>query len=1017
MAPPSLPKPSRLLSRLGLLLPICLPSVLGDINHEIDTQNWLLEPVANVDGIFATPWQCGGSGPGVQSILQLHENWHCTNPGILNDRFGARFFGFHKQFLQGYNAFLAKSGEPNVQVWYPEPNKAIPPDHGGRGPNRPCTSCTALGSEHKLPDLGDFKTLDELGRDINRWHGDQHIALSGAGGTGSCPGPDIGCTAYSPADPIFYRYHHIFDEIQDQWRKLQPTDIAIVLDRSGSMDLPSKGAATRLDAAKEAVQLFAGLLDNGVGDPTLHRAGLVSFSTTASSPVDVPLTGAAAAPAALTAPLSALVAGGSTSIGAGLRSAQNLLTAGGNDRRKAILLLTDGIENTSPRINDVKPELGDTHICSIGLGTPGSLDGPKLQDLSERHGGIYISTPNALQMKKYFVVCFANIFDTDMAVDPLETLPAGSLISAPTVHQADGDEKIVFVLGWDGSSSAAANASAAAGLRLAITTPSGSVLDLAAPGVQSRVGSSWQVVRVKTPYYGEGDGEWVARAVRPARSFVNGFTSRTFEDPERGADLIRAELSALCAERNRCRNILYWEDRPPWVSGPFREMNSIYATALAGMRGRGIIGNITAPTNASDFARVLRQPAEFDLIVYSSQYTAGEQPYDLDLLRLLCSSGHRIPSIVSDNRLTDRASAILGCVGAVRGAGTNFTSVLPTNSSLLSGPAALRSPPSVANSASFEIRAANGTSGSVEATFGNNAAAVLSFGDGGAGGDLDYFITVLARGPGKVQPAKYRNNTYTLEDLHPTFHIPATHWPDCGYSRINATVAITRPLRSLSQLLASAGSCLNSTGPYKGDAPTSSTAAAQALGAAALEIPTETVTFPLYDDGTHGDTTAGDHYWEAALPADWARFDGDYHLHARFQLCQTSACGKKETCITREAQQTITVLAQLTPGGCKYTVQQLAGGGGCCGGRRRACVRITPADGGGTLLGPGWAERLLVAGGGGDVKVEDVVDAGQGVYEIVVNYGGGGNYSTPAGKPVVTVGQFGRPRNVVRIEL
>ena len=991
MTLPTLPQPSRLLCCLAALLPIYLPSVLGDTNHEIDTQNWLAVPVADVDGIFPTPWKCSTADPGVQSILHLHENWHCTNPGVLNDRFGARFFGFHKQFLQGYNAFLAKSGEPNVQVWYPEPGKLIPPDHGGRGPNRPCAGCTSPGEFHRLPGLAKWATLDDLGRDINGWHGGIHGALAGAGGTGNCGAgyPDIGCTGYSPADPIFYRYHHIFDEIQDQWRTLQPTDIAIVLDRSGSMDLPSRGAATRLDSAKEAVKLFAGLLDDGVGPATSHRAGLVSFSTTASSPADLALTDAAAAPAALNAALPGLVADGMTSIGAGLRTAQNLLTAGGNERRKAILLLTDGMENTAPRIVDVKPELGDTHICSIGLGTAGSLDGPKLQDLSERQGGIYISTPDALQMKKYFVVCFANIFDTDMAEDPLDTLPAGALVSAPTVHRADGDEKIIFVLGWGNATSA--------GLRLAITTPSGSVLDLNAPGVQSKVGSSWQIVRVKTPYYGEIDGDWTARAVRPIRSYVNGFTSRSFDNLDEGTSLVRAELSTLCSAPGSCENILYFEDRPA-DAGLFREMNSVYANALVGLRGRGIIGNVTASTNASDFARLLQRAESYDLIVYSSQFTAGEQPYDALLSKVLCAG--RIRSIVSDNRPTDGAAAILRCAGAVRGPGCNFTSIFPTNSSLLSGPTVLRRPVTVVNPHAFELSPANGTASSVEATFGHNTIAVLSIGDRGA--DEDYFITALARGPGKVKPAKYRNNTYTLEDLHPTFHIPSTHWPSCGYSKVTATVSVTRPLRSLSQLLSSVGPC-NVTAS-KGDSHNPGAAAAQALGSG-LSIPTETVTIPLYDDGTHGDTTANDHYWEASLPADFTKYDGDYQLHARFRLCKTSPCGK-ETCIVREAHQTITVLAQLKPT-CKYTVQRTPGT--CC--RKKACIQITPADDGGTLLGPGWADRLLVAAGG-DVKVEEVVDAGQGNYEIRVSYG-----NSTAGKPVVSVGQFGRPQNVLKIDL
>ena len=65
----------------------------------------------------------------------------------------------------------------------------------------------------------------------------------------------MNCPAWSVRDPIFYRYHHIFDDVQDAWRTHQATDIAIVFDRSGSMSLPTSGGGTRLDAAKAT--LFA----------------------------------------------------------------------------------------------------------------------------------------------------------------------------------------------------------------------------------------------------------------------------------------------------------------------------------------------------------------------------------------------------------------------------------------------------------------------------------------------------------------------------------------------------------------------------------------------------------------------------------------------------------------------------------------------------------------------------------------------------------------------------------------
>ena len=94
----------------------------------------------------------------------------------------------------------------------------------------------------------------------------------------------------------------------------------------------------------------------------------------------------------MTTALSGISAGGATSIGGGLLGAVTALNASSNPH-KAILLLTDGVENTAPMIADAvgrtPNQLRDTHVCAVGFGTPGSLDGPKLRDLAERQGGTY----------------------------------------------------------------------------------------------------------------------------------------------------------------------------------------------------------------------------------------------------------------------------------------------------------------------------------------------------------------------------------------------------------------------------------------------------------------------------------------------------------------------------------------------------------------------------------------------------------------------------------------------------
>jgi von Willebrand factor type A domain/Common central domain of tyrosinase len=970
--------------------------VAADLDHEIDTIDWVATPIADVDGFFSTPWGCdmfGVPDPGTQDMLQFHYNWHCSNRDNVGINWGNRFFGFHKQFLLGYDRFLASRGEPFVKTWVAGKDVPIPPSHSGRPKGTPCTSCIdlplafQLGSVVNGGTLENFQSISDIGAAIVTWHNTNHGNIAAAGGTGGCAGaPDMNCPNVSPNDPIFYRYHHIFDDVQDAWRTSKPADIAIVLDRSGSMSLPTNGGGTRLDAAKSAASLFADLLEDG----SSHKLGMVSFSTTASTVADMPLTDVAGAPAALSAALANLVPFGSTSIGDGLQKAQTLI-ASGSEARKAILLLTDGQENTSPSIADIEQALGDTHVCSIGFGTPGTIEGPKLQDLSQRQGGIYITTPDSLLLKKYFVFCFANIFDTFIGEDPVDILPAGQLTSSPTIHHSVLDQKLVFILGWT-------NPAPPGALQLSITMPSGAVLDLSSPGVRSKFGPTWHIVRVKLPYYGEQNGDWAARAIRPIHSYVNGFSSRSFDNFEEGVTLVLNELASLCPYG--CHNILYYED--PTVFHNFADMNSIYREALFRQASQGLVGSITRPDNATEFSNALQHgfgEEGFDLLVYSSQFLDTEQPYDGLLAQILCTD--RPLAIISDNRHTRGARDILRCAGAIRGDRTNFTTLVPTNSSLFEGPVILRAPNSLnVFDFSYELLPVNGSM--TQAIGGSDAAAIVA--QGKAGNDERFFITLLTRSVAKVKPFLFRNNTYTLEDLHPAFHIPAMYWPKCGFDKVSATVNVTRPLRSLAETLASVGTTNASS--LQGDSLTPRQVAGQHLEQQNIVIPTESKQFKLYDDGTHGDETANDHYWEVSLPQEFTTFDGDYLLHAIFKLCSCNRCDE-ETCIQREIQQTITVRTQMHPNS-KVTVEKLPS----YGGRSRSRICITPADERGTLVGPGLVDELIFTPIG-DAMIESKSDwDGRGTYQIIVNW-----EDNQDQKPGLMIAQYGRPKNAIRVKL
>jgi len=114
---------------------------------------------------------------------------------------------------------LASVGEPNVKAWVAATGALIPPAHGGRPKLALCGTCVNLPNIFKLPEAGGtldgLTTVTAIGDAIVGWHNTNHGRIAAAGGSGGCLGgaADINCPQRSPNDPIFYHYHHIFDDI------------------------------------------------------------------------------------------------------------------------------------------------------------------------------------------------------------------------------------------------------------------------------------------------------------------------------------------------------------------------------------------------------------------------------------------------------------------------------------------------------------------------------------------------------------------------------------------------------------------------------------------------------------------------------------------------------------------------------------------------------------------------------------------------------------------------------------
>src|SRR5882724_370252 len=172
--------------------------------------------------------------------------------------------------------------------------------------------------------------------------------------------------------------------------------VQMSLDQSGSMADPAgTSGSTRLQVLKDAATLFANLIqkNNGVGiirfdqdayppnDPTF--GGLPITKVTNDSFADP------ARIAALTA-IAAHGAHGDTSVGDGLEMARNQLNAlpAGSFDNKAILLLTDGLENQPKTIAEViGAGLVDNRVFAIGLGDELQVNTAALSSIAGTTGG------------------------------------------------------------------------------------------------------------------------------------------------------------------------------------------------------------------------------------------------------------------------------------------------------------------------------------------------------------------------------------------------------------------------------------------------------------------------------------------------------------------------------------------------------------------------------------------------------------------------------------------------------
>lgn len=296
--------------------------------------------------------------------------------------------------------------------------------------------------------------------------------------------------------------------------------VMMALDQSWSMSFAAgTTGATRVEVLKDSARKFMELIqrDNGVG--------LIRFDHN-SYPVDDPAFPGLAVTRILsdnifdTARVAAVAAvnahtpnpAGSTSVGDGVDRARQVLNAlpAADYDRKALIVLTDGLENDPLWIADVTGSIDD-RTFAIGLGNEQQVNTAALSALAHSTGGYLLLTgllsssiDDYFRISKYFLQILAGVTNAEIIVDPSGFIAPGSTIRIPfQVSEADVDGTAILMTDYNV-------------VDLALETPDGTLIPAASAnglGIGYEVGAQTKWFRFTLPValaQGQHAGTWYA---------------------------------------------------------------------------------------------------------------------------------------------------------------------------------------------------------------------------------------------------------------------------------------------------------------------------------------------------------------------------------------------------------------------------------------------------------------------------------------------------------------------------
>ena len=209
--------------------------------------------------------------------------------------------------------------------------------------------------------------------------------------------------------------------------------------------------------------------------------------------------------------VQAIAPNGATSIGNGIKLARSTLDPVTGYDQKAMIVFTDGLENTSLLIADVMSLITD-RTFAIGLGTTEQVSTGALTALTNKTGGYLLlsgplaaSTDDYFRLSKYFLQVLAGVTDNHVVLDPTGYLTPGTKVKIP-FYVSDTDIDVTIVLLTD-----------YAGIPFDLETPRGDIVTPAtaiASGAQFASGTKMSYYRFTLPLVVGGNaaraGTWYA---------------------------------------------------------------------------------------------------------------------------------------------------------------------------------------------------------------------------------------------------------------------------------------------------------------------------------------------------------------------------------------------------------------------------------------------------------------------------------------------------------------------------